>query len=116
MQPILHCWCGNTDLMEFSPGYLRCPMCETLVATQMLAPDVARIKDDNRDFYGREYWFSHQEKDLGFANIMTRARVDLSERCLHWLRTVLKYKLPPGKALELGSAHGGFVTTLLGGL
>jgi 2-polyprenyl-3-methyl-5-hydroxy-6-metoxy-1,4-benzoquinol methylase len=70
------------------------------------------VRDDSQDFYGREYWFSHQELDLGFANITSRARLDLSERCLHWLRAVLKYKLPEGKALELGSAHGGFVALL----
>src|SRR5208282_4208268 len=29
-----------------------------------------------------------------------------------WLRTLLKYKTPPGRVLELGSAHGGFVALL----
>ncbi|MGH2568234.1 MAG: class I SAM-dependent methyltransferase [Bacteroidota bacterium] len=77
-----------------------------LTADQML------VKDDNRDFYGKEYWFSHQSKNLGFPNILERARNDLPERCLHWLRSVLKYKLPPANVLELGCGHGGFVALL----
>lgn len=106
------CWCGNTALISFSPAYVRCLACETLVSAQMPAPDFLHVVNDERDFYGREYWFSHQEKDLGFPNILTRSRVDLFERCLHWLRTALKYKLPPGRALEIGCAHGGFVALL----
>ena len=78
----------------------------------MPAADIATVKDDDRDFYGREYWFSHQEQDLGFTNITLRARTDLSERGLHWLRVLLKYKLPPGHSLELGAAHGGFVALM----
>jgi 2-polyprenyl-3-methyl-5-hydroxy-6-metoxy-1,4-benzoquinol methylase len=106
------CWCGNTDLIPFSPGYLKCPACETLIAAQMPGANIVRVTDDEYDFYGREYWFSHQENDLGFSNIGIRSRTDLPERCLYWLRTVLKYKLPPGQVLEIGSAHGGFVALL----
>jgi len=78
----------------------------------MPGPEITRVVDEAIEFYGREYWFSHQERDLGFPNILARARADLSERCLHWLRTVLRYKLPPGRALELGSGPGGFVAML----
>jgi 2-polyprenyl-3-methyl-5-hydroxy-6-metoxy-1,4-benzoquinol methylase len=106
------CWCGNTDLIPFSPGHLKCPACETLIVAQMPGANVARVTDDENDFYGREYWFSHQENDLGFSNIRIRSRTDLPERCLYWLRTVLKYKLSPGQVLEIGSAHGGFVALL----
>ncbi len=31
---------------------------------------------------------------------------------MHWLRTLLRYKLPPSHVLELGSGHGGFVALL----
>lgn len=106
------CWCGNTDLSEFSDLYRRCAVCQTLVTAVTPAQDDPHIHDDERDFYGKEYWFKHQEQDLGFLNINARARADLPERCIHWMRTLLKYKLPPGKALELGCAHGGFVALL----
>ena len=112
MNHALQCWCGNTDLIGFSPEYLKCQACETLVTSQTPAQAVPQVADDEQDFYGRQYWFAHQEQDLGFTNFTLRARTDLPERSLHWLRAVLKYKLPPGRTLELGSAHGGFVALL----
>ncbi len=112
MTDCLACWCGNADLVPFCPGYARCPACETLVSTEMPAPDISRVTDEERDFYGREYWFSYQAKRLGHPTIPNRARLDLPERCLYWLRATLKYKLPPARALELGSGHGGFVAML----
>ena len=111
---LLKCWCGNSDLLPFSPGYGRCAECETLVALQVLKPQELRVKDEAGDFYGREYWFSHQQKDLGLPDLVARSRSDLSERCLYWLQTLLKYKVPPAKILEVGSAHGGWVALLRG--
>src|SRR5437762_14161305 len=108
----MRCWCGNTALTPFSQAYRRCSQCETLVSQEWPAAPSMRVTDDERDFYGKGYWFTHQESDLHFPDIATRARADLSERCVHWLRTLLKYKLPPAQVLELGSAHGGFVAML----
>jgi glycosyltransferase involved in cell wall biosynthesis/2-polyprenyl-3-methyl-5-hydroxy-6-metoxy-1,4-benzoquinol methylase/predicted nuclease with TOPRIM domain len=108
------CWCGNSHLREFSDKYSLCATCQTLVVSQIPAPAISPVIDDEHDFYGRQYWFKHQVADLGYPDITTRARTDLPERCLHWLRTVLKYRLPPARALELGSAHGGFVALLNG--
>jgi SAM-dependent methyltransferase len=105
------CWCGNTDLAPFSSDYLRCTRCETLVLQRETSAVAGRVDDDIKDFYGRDYWFGHQE-DLGFTDIRERARNDLPRRCLHWLRTVLRYRQPPGVTLELGCAHGGFVAML----
>jgi len=106
------CWCGNPDLEDFSGPYKHCRTCETLVYSSLVDADITKITDDNRNFYGREYWFSHQESDLDQPDIITRSRTDLSERCLYWLRTVLKYKLAPAQVVELGSAHGGLVALL----
>jgi SAM-dependent methyltransferase len=106
------CWCGADDLRTFSPHYSLCGTCHTLVTRHPYTSELFRVEDDDRDFYGRDYWFSHQEADLGQPGILSRARTDLPERAVHWLRTVLKYKQPPGRVLELGSAHGGFVALL----
>ena len=105
------CWCGNADLVPFNDDYLRCVRCETLVLRCETSAAAGRVDDDGKDFYGRDYWFGHQQ-ELGFADIRERARQDLPRRCLHWLRTVLRYRLPPGVTLELGCAHGGFVAML----
>ena len=106
------CWCGNGDLAPFDADYLRCPRCETLVLREMPREDVTTVGPGEAGLYGKDYWFNHQENDVGFPNIIHRSRADLPERCVHWLRAVLKYKLPPAKTLELGAAHGGFVATL----
>ena len=106
------CWCGGTDLRPFSGDYLRCARCETLVLRAMPQSDVTAVGPDEAGLYGKDYWFNHQENDVGFPNITRRSRADLPERCVHWLRAVLRYKLPPAKTLELGAAHGGFVATL----
>ncbi len=106
------CWCGNTELSAFSQDYMQCKICLTLVSLEKQTHDITRVTDDSHDFYSKEYWFSHQTKDLGLPNLLSRARSDLPERCLHWLNTLLKYKLPPSRVLELGSAHGGFVAML----
>ncbi|MBB3944607.1 2-polyprenyl-3-methyl-5-hydroxy-6-metoxy-1,4-benzoquinol methylase [Rhizobium skierniewicense] len=71
-----------------------------------------KVTDDEADFYGKKYWLEHQNKDLGFPNIFQRAKLDLTDRNLHWLRTLLKYKAPPSKVLELGCSHGSFVALL----
>ncbi|HVM59984.1 MAG TPA: methyltransferase domain-containing protein [Verrucomicrobiae bacterium] len=106
------CWCGNKALERFSDDYLRCAQCETLVWQRVPTEDVTRVRNDATDLYGRSYYQEHLQQSFGYPDLATRARTDLPERCLHWLRTVLKYKVPPGKALELGSAHGAFVALL----
>jgi 2-polyprenyl-3-methyl-5-hydroxy-6-metoxy-1,4-benzoquinol methylase len=107
-----NCWCGNTDLTPFSSDYAECRVCGTLVSQNSLSDDQLTVKDDETDFYGKQYWLTHQNQDLGFPNIYARARNDLTERNLHWLRTLLKYRFPPANVLELGCSHGSFVALL----
>lgn len=112
MNKTTRCWCGNTKLISFSKKFIKCEACGTLLAAEMPNSDISKVKNDAEDFYGRNYWFLHQEDELGFPNIKMRSRRDLPERCLYWLKTVLKYRLPPGNALELGCSHGGFIALL----
>ncbi len=105
------CWCGGTLGAPFGPHYKVCDDCGTLVARVMPAGDITRVRDDERDFYGRQYWFEHQA-GLHQDNLEQRSQRDVHERCLHWLRALLRYCQPPARALEVGSAHGGFVHLL----
>jgi 2-polyprenyl-3-methyl-5-hydroxy-6-metoxy-1,4-benzoquinol methylase len=70
------------------------------------------VTDDACDYYGKNYWFDHQTLDLGCPDIVSRSRSDLPERCLHWMRSILQFQLPPAKVLEIGCGHGGFVAML----
>jgi 2-polyprenyl-3-methyl-5-hydroxy-6-metoxy-1,4-benzoquinol methylase len=112
MSKDIACWCGDTQPVPFSPDYLRCSRCESLIWVGKGNPAPERENVPDQAYYNREYWFSHQTEDLGLKDIETRSRLDLPERCLYWLRMVLKYRLPPAQVLELGSAHGGFVAAL----
>lgn len=98
-------------MAPFGAGYVACTRCETLVRVDPPGADLARVTDEERDFYGRRYWFEHQ-REMGLPDLEARCADDLSGRCLHWLETVLRYKRPPARALELGSAHGAFVALL----
>jgi 2-polyprenyl-3-methyl-5-hydroxy-6-metoxy-1,4-benzoquinol methylase len=99
-------------LIPFTPEYLRCSACETLISDRSVKVRSPRVVDEEKDFYGKNYWFAHQENDLNYPNILERALEDLAGRCVHWLNILLHYKLPPGKILEVGCAHGGFVGLL----
>jgi SAM-dependent methyltransferase len=99
-------------LHPFSPEYQECRTCGALASCVGLTADEVRVGDDARDFYGQSYWLGHQTHELGLPDIARRARADLPERCMHWLRTLLPYKPPPAAVLEVGCAHGGFVALL----
>jgi SAM-dependent methyltransferase len=78
---------------------------------QLSVADLA-VDDDDSAFYGKQYWLQHQQADLDQPDIYARARGDLPERNLHWLKALLKYRLPPARVVELGCAHGSFVALM----
>jgi 2-polyprenyl-3-methyl-5-hydroxy-6-metoxy-1,4-benzoquinol methylase len=106
-----NCWCGSGRLAPFSAHYLRCLECETLCLAAMPDPDSLLVKDDDRDFYGTNY-FDRMAQAHGFPLLEDRARGELTERCVYWLRSLLRRILPPGRTLELGCSHGGFVALM----
>lgn len=105
-----HCWCGYAPLEPFDEHYLRCPSCDTLIRTEFPA-DLGLVEDDAAAFYGHDYWFAHQAT-MGLPDILSRARSDFGDRLLSWLDTLLTYRVPPLRSLELGCSHGGFVALL----
>jgi 2-polyprenyl-3-methyl-5-hydroxy-6-metoxy-1,4-benzoquinol methylase len=106
------CWCGSENFLPFSPEYVECNVCRTLVSLVGMSPEELTVSDDETDFYGKAYWLGHQSDDLGFPDIHKRARVDLTERNLHWLEALLKYRRPGAKVMELGCSHGSFVALM----
>jgi SAM-dependent methyltransferase len=96
------CWCGHPRLEDYSPLYRVCKACGTLVSR---APYKAEI-------YDKDYWLGRQTERHGLPDIRARARLDLPERCTHWLRRLASVRPPPARVLEVGCAHGGFVALL----
>lgn len=103
------CWCGHPALAPYSDDYLVCRACGTLVSRAPAPPAGGKSE---KDLYEADYWFARQTEHHGLPDIRSRARLDLPERCTHWLRHLLARRLPPARILELGCAHGGYVALL----
>ena len=105
------CWCGGELGEDIGPHYRRCKECGGATVSVWPAHRHFDVSDDDRDFYGRNYWTTYQAARK-FPDIAERARADLSERCLFWIERLLEVTGPPGRALEIGCGHGGFVRLL----
>lgn len=99
------CWCGHAGLQAYSDDYRVCRACGTLVSRAPVAADAAAL-------YAEDYWLKRQTAHHGLPDIHSRARLDLPERCVHWLRHLLSVRLPPARILEVGCGHGGYVALL----
>jgi 2-polyprenyl-3-methyl-5-hydroxy-6-metoxy-1,4-benzoquinol methylase len=106
------CWCGNRRLGPFSPSYRLCPECATVVSQAGLSPGIAQAFSPSEPVAEAQgpAWLEAVEQ--GKRETVRRARADLPERCLHWLRTLLAYRLPPASVFEVGCNHGGLVALL----
>lgn len=106
------CWCGHPHLAAYSDDYHVCQACGTLVSRAPLPPEAFTVQQDAGELYSKDYWHQRQTEHHGLPDITKRARLDLPERCTHWLRHLLARRLPPARVLELGCAHGGYVALL----
>lgn len=106
-----HCWCGNSSLERYSEDYLLCSACGTLVVALMPEVDLTKVQNDDaqNELYSKNYWLDHSTEDLQQSDIFSRARTDIIERGIYWLRTLMQYKLPPVRTIDVGCGSGIFV-------
>ncbi len=110
MSTSLGCWCGALESAPTRhPAYRECLSCGT--ARTVGAPVDLGLSARDSGLYGRSYWYEHMAA-LGYPTLPDRARADLPERCQYWLRDFLRFRLPPGRVVELGCAHGAFLKLL----
>jgi len=106
------CWCGHGSLDEYSGDYWVCRACGTLVSRSPLGAEAFTVKADAGELYSKDYWLRRQAEHHGLPDIQKRARLDLPERCTHWLQHLLTVRLPPARILEVGCGHGGYLALL----
>jgi 2-polyprenyl-3-methyl-5-hydroxy-6-metoxy-1,4-benzoquinol methylase len=109
MITIDQCWCGSEDLDNFSEHYYKCRECHTLLNKRRMSEEFYKAGEGSEKFYGKHYWTNYLTDEYGYPDIVQLSRSYLAERCIYWLRDILKYKLPPAKTLELGCGHGALV-------
>lgn len=105
------CWCGGGTLSEFSDEYALCRRCGTLIWRPEAPRERPAVRDEAADLYGLNYFVEHA-RALGHPDLYERTSRDLSERCVFWLKALLRHRLPPARTLELGCGNGTFVATL----
>lgn len=106
------CWCGAPQLFPYSEDYAVCKVCGTLVTRAALKPADLIVTRDQDELYSKDYWLRRQSEKHGLPSLESRTRTDLPERCVHWLKLLLKHRLPPARVLEIGCAHGGYVALM----
>ncbi|MBI1355433.1 MAG: methyltransferase domain-containing protein [Acidobacteria bacterium] len=106
------CWCGSACSKPFSDDYRQCLDCGSLFLAAPHADDYFRVSNDDTGFYSSAYWLDYLPSAHGQPDVVARARADLPERCLYWLSTVLRFRQPPGKILELGCGPAAFTGLL----
>jgi 2-polyprenyl-3-methyl-5-hydroxy-6-metoxy-1,4-benzoquinol methylase len=104
------CWCGYPTLFAYSEDYDVCKSCGTLVSRAPVAERVSGVRTE--DLYSEQYWLKRQREHHELPDIHARSRLDLPERCTHWLQHLLGVQLPPAQVLELGCGHGGYLALL----
>lgn len=81
------CWCGSVRSTAFNSDYLRCESCQTL-----------RRRADRRP----------AGEASVLAGLLERSRADFANRNVFWINHLLRFRLPPGNALDLAAGPGGF--------
>lgn len=106
------CWCGESRLAAYSDEYLVCKTCGTLVTASPIKPSDLTVTSDTSELYSKDYWLRRQSAQFEYPSLTDRSRLDLPERCVHWLKLLLGRRLPPAKTLEIGCGHGGYVALM----
>ena len=102
------CWCGNTELIDYSVSYSCCANCGTLISKKFFDKKIYDICQEDSDLYGSNYWKQKMLKMTGLQTLENIVDLYMKERVVYWLKGLLSYMLPPARVLEVGCGLGQF--------
>lgn len=100
------CWCGNSDLTEYSHEYYKCEKCKTLISGYDLENSIYDTENEDRDLYGKNYWEVSMTRTAGKNTLSEVVDMYLTERVIYWLKYVLKYVKLGADVAEVGCGLG----------
>ena len=100
------CWCGNTDLMEYSQHYYKCNKCGTLISKLDFSKVIYFVQDEENDLYGKNYWETKMEKAIGQDSLGGVIDRYFHDRVPYWLEKILKYVPLSSSVAEVGCGLG----------
>ena len=100
------CWCGNSDLHEYSEDYYKCEKCHTLISKNSITGEVYHVVDENVDLYGKNYWESAMANKLGSKTLSEAVDMYLLQRAVYWTKNILKYIKLGSDIAEIGCGLG----------
>lgn len=99
------CWCGGRLTPSVHPLYGECAACGTQVLKEMLS------EEQLKSFYTMGgYWHEYQNVLANFPTIEERSVNDFRDRIPVWHQLLARYNPAPERLLEIGCAHGGFLS------
>lgn len=102
------CWCGNDHFEDYSEQYYVCKCCKTLVVKNDFSSEIYHITNEENDLYGRTYWEDKMLKMTGLESLSEVIDYYLKDRCIYWIKELLRYKLPGSTVKEVGCGLGQF--------
>ena len=102
------CWCKNNILETYSDGYNKCAECLTLVSIKEFDKEIYSVTNEGADLYGSNYWKNEMTEIAGVNSLDELITLHFKDRALYWLKTLIKYVLPPAIVADVGGGLGQF--------
>lgn len=100
------CYCGNENLDEYSEHYYVCNCCHTLVSKVDFNADLYKVKNEDSDLYGKNYWQKMMEDMVGQTSLDGVIDHYIEGRVIYWMEYILKYIPLEYKVAEIGCGLG----------
>lgn len=106
------CYCGNSNLIEYSKNYWKCDKCGTLVSKNDFDNSIYEVSKENIDLYGSNYWEEVMLKEANVKSLDELIDMYIPERVAYWVQHILRYSHLGETTAEVGCGLGQLSYTL----